>query len=156
MQINTEPFLAPKLDDSWEYKIDENNKVSVKQFSQYGEEFYDITLIKNNDTELFLGRYLRHIHNIRIGYNNGRILIYYGKFDENTKKYSIITKVINLYDMEDGISYVGTEKELLNIFNPDLGTDELINPDGSVLQYNIDNKQEKTKNLARFSYDSQD
>ena len=47
------------------------------------------------------------------------------------------------------------EKELLNIFDPSLNTKDLLTPDNSVLQYNIDNKQHPTKNLARFSYDSQ-
>ena len=155
MQNNTEPYLKPSLDDSWEYPINQENKVIVKQFSQYGEEYFDIFLYKNND-ELFLGRYLRHINNLRIGYKDGKILIYYGFFDDETKKYSKVTKVINLYNMEDGLAYVGTEIELLKLFDPSLDTRELLEPNNSVLQYNIDNKQPKTKNLVRFSYDTMD
>ena len=141
----------PVLKDEAEYEIDEKTKVVVKKSSQFDVEFYDI-YVKVADEERFLGRYLRETQNLRIGYNNGKILIYYGNYDRDTQKFSKVTKVINLYNVEDDMFYPVREAEALRMFNPELTLDELLTPDGSLVYYNADNKRDKTKNLDRFSY----
>ena len=148
--VKTDANINPKLKYRDEYVIDEKTKVVVEQYSQFDVEFYDIDLIKNGE-EFFLGRYLKN-KKIRVAYNNGKLLIYYGLYNQETNEFDKVTKVINLYNIEDVMAYPVTEEDALTLFNPSWTLEELINPDGSLVDYNANNKQRKTKNLSRFSY----
>ena len=146
----TDANLDPKIKDKDELIIDDDTKVIVELFCQYDVYFYDITLIKNNN-EIFIGRYLKE-NKLRVAYNNGKLLIYYGLYNEKTLNYDRVTKVINLYNIEDDMSYPVTEGEALKLFNSNWTMEELLDESGSLIDYNANNKQSKTKDLSRFSY----
>lgn len=146
----TDANLAPEIKDRDEFIIDDNIKVIVELFCQYDVYFYDITLIKNNE-EKFLGRYLKD-NKLRVAYNDNKLLIYYGLYNDETAKFDRVIKVINLYNVEDDMFYSVAEEEALKLFNPNWTHEELLNPDGRLAVYTENNKQDKTKNLIRFSY----
>ena len=133
-------------------KINENTNVTVDEYIQYDIHYLLITLNKNGEP-IIIGRYLKESKNILVSYKNHNILLYYADYNHDSNSLSKIFKVINLYDVFEDISYCVTEKQALEIFDPSINTNYLIDPDGSLVNYNVVNNQKKLKRgISRFSY----
>ena len=133
-------------------KINQNTYVTVDEYIQYDINYLLITLHKDGD-QIILGRYLKEGHNILVSNRNENILLYYADYDYDTHSLSRIIKVINLYDIINDMTYSVTEKKALEIFDPNLSTEYLLNPEGSLVNYNAINNQKKfKKGISRFTY----
>lgn len=132
--------------------IDEKNYISINEYIQYDVNYFDIILHKG-DNDIILGRYLKDFKNIMAAYKDNKILLYYADYNYSDSNLSKIIKVINLYNIEDDVFYSLTEKEALNVFDSEISTQYLIDPDNRLIEYNIDNKQKTLKKgISRFSY----
>ena len=133
-------------------RIDEDTYVTVDEYTHYDHLYYLVTLHKK-DKSVILGRYIKLHNNLMVSYKDGKILLYSVEFDYRSQTLTSIVKVFNLYNLEDDMSYVLTEKQALHLFDPTLNDKDLKTPDEYLVDYNIANNQKKKdKGLARFSY----
>ena len=119
-------------------RIDDKNYVSISEYSKRGNSFYDV-IFNNNGKEVFIGRYNKILDNVKVMYNNGKILVY------SDIKNNLIIKVYSLYDILDDTHYSLSEVEALQLFNPDLDTSFLKNKDRSVVRTDVEKRHRLIK-----------
>lgn len=155
----TNPFIHGKYESEPELflihdgcKINDNVYVTVNEYIQFDQNYFDVVLHKNSD-EIIIGRYLKEFKNIMASYNDGKIILYFVEYDYIKNSLSKIIKIINLYNIADDMSYSLTEKEALNLFDKSIIADDLLEPDNMITDYNINNKQKTLKKgISRFTY----
>lgn len=142
VDINTPKLLY----DKDIIKIGENAKISIGTYEKRRDIFHDV-ILELNEKEIFLGRFLKDEKTITVKYNDGKILIGYEEFKKEVEEMRII-KVLTLYEMVDDTFYSCSEKDALNIFNPNLSDAYL--KDKETLMYRAD--VEKRKRLIKREY----
>ena len=127
----------PKLVQSKEIiEIGKNLTIEKGLYEKRGSRFYDI-ILKNNDKEIFFGRFLKENNDIYIDYTDGKILISQKKYDNENKIFNII-KVMSLYEIIDNTFYSCTEEEALQIFDSTIDTSNLINGNNSIVRTDVE------------------
>jgi len=124
-------------------KINDKNYISIYEYRKDLNILFDI-IFNNNGKEIFIGRFIKELNNIRAKYNNGKILVYETSFIKNIKE-NHITKVYALYDIVDDTFYSVTEEEALVLFDLNLCTKHLKNKDKSLIRTDL----EKMKRLIK-------
>lgn len=130
--------IPKQLDNSDILKISDKAYVSSTLYEKRGNKFYDVVFV-NNEKEYFIGRFINKEQPIKIGYNNGKILIYLDSFNNEIKK-MVITKVISLYDILNDITYACTEEEALNLFDESISTEHLKNKDSLIIRNDVEKR----------------
>ena len=128
--------------------VSENSKVIVIEDTHRLSNYYDVILKTDGKEDFILGRYSKEElkHSLFVKYNEGKILIYYGEFDFETKDNSKVFKVLNLYNVEDGMFYAVSEEEALKIFNLNTLKNELLESDKQLVEFNVNsNSRQKVK-----------
>ena len=132
--------------------IDENTYVTVDEYTQYDEYYFDILLHKENDI-IPLGRYIKESKLILTAYKDKKILIYYADFDPVNGGLNRIVKVVNLYNIDDDMFYNLTEEEALKLFDESIDSSHLYTPEGKLVEFSVDKKQRVlSSGINRFSY----
>ncbi len=127
------------------YALNDNCYIEVRYFRIKGMYFYDV--IFNNGQEHFLGRFRKIFDSLKVLYNDNMILIYYDTFDRQTSQMKI-TKVIELYNMNDDINIVCSEQKALEMFDKDIDRTFLTDKENLLIRTD----SEKRKRLLRNSY----
>ncbi len=105
--------------------IDKNLIIEIQNYKKRGEKYCDVTLINSlTDDEKIIGRFMEPISRIKVLYNNGKLLIYNDKFNNDEKK-DVITKVLALYNIIDDVVYSESQEEMLNIFDENINSSYL-------------------------------
>lgn len=133
--VNTPIELGP----SSICKINDKNFIVTQLYSQKGNKFYDVVLNKNGKS-VFIGRFDKEYDFIQTKYNDGKILVFYDEFDKNSEKMQVV-EVISLFDMLDELVYACTEEEALNMFDKNIDTSYLKNPDRNIRKSDIERKK---------------
>lgn len=120
-------------------RINDKNFINTQLYRKKTYSFYDVILNKNGK-EVFIGRFDKENDFIQTKYNNGKILVYYDKFDNSTGKLQVI-EVLALFDMLDELVYACTEEEALSIFDKNIDTSYLKNPDRNIRKSDIERKK---------------
>lgn len=105
--------------------IDKNLIIEIQNYKKRGEKYCDVTLINSlTDDEKIIGRFMEPISRIKVLYNDGKLLIYNDKFNNDEKK-DVITKVLALYNIIDDVVYSESQEEMLNIFDENINSSYL-------------------------------
>ncbi len=134
LDINTPKLLYPK--DI--IKIGENAQINIGTYEKRRDVFQDVILELNNK-EIFLGRFNKDENKLIVKYKDGKILIGYQEFKKETEDMRII-KVLSLYEMLDDTFISCTEKEALNMFDPNIDDSYLKNKDSLIHRADIEKK----------------
>ena len=127
----------PKLVHSKDIiKISDKVSIEIGLYTKRGSSFYDVVL-KNNSKEIFLGRFPKMYDTVKAKYNDGKILIFNDRFDEEAKTVKII-KVHSLYDILDDTFLSCTEEEAITMFDSTLDTSGLISSQNMIYRSDIE------------------
>lgn len=121
------------------YMINNSCYIGVQLKEKRGDKFFDVLLI-DNDKEIFLGRIMKELENLRILINNNKVLIYSSMFDSITKEMQI-NKVYSLYDIDDDLFYSCTELEALNMFDSNININYLLNKNNNISRSDVEKKK---------------
>ena len=135
MNNNNKKILEP----IYTLKISDNLIIEKCLYQTTGNTFYEVVL-KTDKNEIFIGRFTKELNNLRVTYNNGKILVYYDNFIQEERQMKVI-KVLSLYDILDDIFYSCTEEEALNIFNPNIDTNYLEDPDRYIYRSDLEKRK---------------
>ena len=124
-------------------EISEESFISIQLYEFRSNKFYDVILY-NNGIKQFVGRFDEKDSIFEVAYNNGKILVYYSEFDEQSKK-MCVSEIAQLYDISDDTVYACTEELALKLFDDNMDSQTLKNKDNSVIR--ID--KEKRKRLIK-------
>ena len=123
--------------------IDEKNYIKKIILEKRGNEFTDV-IFNNCGIEKFIGRYNNDIQNIKVLYNNGRVLVYSDKYIKE-KNGVQITNVYTLYDILDDVCYSMTEEDLLKTFDPTLDSSYLKNSNKLIIRSDVEKRHRLRK-----------
>ena len=124
-------------------KIDNNNFIKKTDIEKRGNIFADV-VFNNNGKEVFIGRYNNDCQNIKVLYNNGKILVYSNKFIKE-KNAMHITAVHTLYDLLDDVCYSMSEEELLKTFDSTLDASYLNKSNKLIVRSDVEKRHRLKK-----------
>lgn len=115
-------------------EISKENFILIKNYRKGASEYSIVSLHLKNQDVFFIGSFNEEFDNLNVKYKDGRILVYCG-----VEK---ISKVLSLYDIVDSTFYSCSEKEALNIFDPNI--DDSILKESNSMIWVSDIKKKKT------------
>ena len=134
LDINTPKLLYPK--DI--IKIGENAQINIGTYEKRRDVFQDV-ILDLNGKEIFLGRFNKDENQLIVKYKDGKILIGYQEFKKETEDMRII-KVLSLYEMLDDTFISCSEKQALNMFDPNIDDSYLKNKDALMHRADIEKR----------------
>lgn len=123
-------------------KINDQNYILIGEYEHRQNEFFDV-MFKNNNKEIFLGRFSKEFNRVSAKYNNGRILIYSEELINNEY---VMTSVLSLYDIIDDTFYSLTEEDAIKLFDPNMEL-SLIHKNKCLIARQDIAKRQKVKNM---------
>lgn len=135
LDINTPKLLYKKQI----IEIGETAKISIGTYKKRNDVFQDVVLELNNN-EFFLGRFLKSENLLTVKYKDGKILIGYEEFKQDTQDMRII-KVLSLYEMLDDTFIFCTEKEALNMFDSNIDDTYLKNKEALMHREDLEKRK---------------
>lgn len=115
-------------------EVSKENFILIKNYRKGASEYSIVSLHLKNQDVFFIGSFNEEFDNLNVKYKDGRILVYCG-----VEK---ISKVLSLYDIVDSTFYSCSEKEALNIFDPNI--DDSILKESNSMIWVSDIKKKKT------------
>jgi len=128
-------------------KINEKNHIKIINLEKRGNNFCDV-IFNNCGKEIFVGRYETETQNVKVLYNDGRILVYSDEFIDSEKKVEI-TNIHTLYDIVDDICFSMKQEDLLNLFDPSLNTSYLKKANKIINYSDVEKRRRLRKQITK-------
>lgn len=119
--------------------IDQDKYIKKQMFEYWIRLYYEVVFV-DNGSEKFIGEYEREDNRIEVAYSNGKILVYKNEYNFVQKR-MCLTKVFDLYNINDDTFYACTEEEALNIFNSNLDSSFLNNKGNFLMRADVEKKK---------------